>query len=95
MLEGMKNFSFTLLYGLVLTAILNACSKQDNGTLKPIVFEGAQKVNVIGYIFHSLEPFLSRHGKILLSTQINRSKMPDQKKPEIQTYFRLYEVWVG
>ena len=80
MQDGMKNFMIALLCGLVLTAILNACSKQGNGTLKPIVFEGVQKVNVIGYIYQSLEPFLSRHGKILLSTQINRSKMPDQKK---------------
>lgn len=71
MQDGMKNFIFALLSGLVLTVILCACSKQDTGTSKPIVFEGVQKVNVIGYTDHLMEPFLSRDGKILLFNNSN------------------------
>jgi len=71
MQDGMRHFTFALLSGIVVTAILYACSKQDSGGSKRIVFEGVQKVNVIGYTDHSMEPFLSRDGKILLFNNSN------------------------
>jgi len=69
------NFIFALLSVIVFTAILCACSKQETGASKSIVFKGEQKANVIGYTDHLMEPFLSRDGKIILFNNSNNASV--------------------
>jgi hypothetical protein len=57
-----------LLSGIIL---LTACEKKE-ATPSPIIpFEGVQKVTVIGYSDHLMEPFVSRDGNLLMFNNSN------------------------